>query len=264
MARSDRTDVSSRAAAQARGATPHPKTVAVDFDGVIHAYSRGWADGSIYDDPIPGALDAIRNLMAAGVAVFVHTTRNPQHVAGWLRVRDIPALSLREMAADGEEVGEFWNRTDLVLVSNRKLPAVAYIDDRGIRFEDWEQALLDLAVIEQIEVPSTVGMSGDLDVCWPVEVDGETIRVRGEQPVNAEVQAALTDVVRAAKRRHEAEKAAERAVIERQVLDRKAAGLETYLTGNNPDWDRAIEQAIRDLRASSEPPPSKSRGGDDG
>jgi hypothetical protein len=128
------------------------KTVAVDFDGVIHAYSRGWQDGTIYDEPLPGAIEALGKLMGAGLAVFIHTTRRAEDVAGWLRARDVPALSEDEMAANREPVGEFWNRTDRVLVSNRKLPAIAYIDDRGIRFESWDQALGALADHEGVHV----------------------------------------------------------------------------------------------------------------
>lgn len=113
------------------------KTVAIDFDGVIHAYSRGWQDGSIYDEPVPGALDAIRALQAR-CAVFVHTSRYPGQVAEWLRCHGIDAVS------DAAFVGEFWDRQDEVLVTRRKLPAAAYIDDRAIRFVDWAQALSDV------------------------------------------------------------------------------------------------------------------------
>ena len=28
------------------------KTIAVDFDGVIHKYSKGWQGGEIYDEPV--------------------------------------------------------------------------------------------------------------------------------------------------------------------------------------------------------------------
>lgn len=28
------------------------KTIVFDFDGVIHRYSKGWQNGSIYDKPV--------------------------------------------------------------------------------------------------------------------------------------------------------------------------------------------------------------------
>lgn len=116
-------------------------TIAVDFDGVIHAYSRGWDDGSIYDEPLPGALDAVLDLQS-GAAVFIFTTRDARSVAAWLTDRGIPACTDAEA---GSPV--FWNEQGRVLVTPRKLPAVAYIDDRAVRFESWPQALNALATL---------------------------------------------------------------------------------------------------------------------
>ncbi|MEV7011559.1 hypothetical protein [Streptosporangium sp. NPDC051022] len=117
-------------------------TIAVDFDGVIHAYSRGWADGTIYDPPLPGALDGLHTLMDR-YAVFIHTARAPYPVAQWLEGHGIPAI----VELNAGRPRDFWNNRDEVLVTNRKLPAAAYIDDRGIRFENWEQVLLDLPLM---------------------------------------------------------------------------------------------------------------------
>lgn len=123
------------------------RTVAIDFDGVIHAYSKGWHDGSIYDEPIPGAFEAIQRLQWEGIAVFVHTTREELSVASWLNEH-------RVMAVTGANADRptFWNSTEVVLVSNYKLPAIAYIDDRGIRFQDWRQALGDLEKFERVSL----------------------------------------------------------------------------------------------------------------
>lgn len=115
--------------------------VACDFDGVIHAYSKGWQDGSIYDGPVPGAFDALRLLMET-YAVFIHTTREPKPVARWITEHSRIKTAWFEVL---EDVPEFWNEMGTLLVTQRKLPAVAYIDDRGIRFESWGQALDDLA-----------------------------------------------------------------------------------------------------------------------
>ena len=116
------------------------RTVAVDFDGVIHAYSKGWQDGAIYDDPVPGAEEAIKELMA-DYAVMVFTTRADLRAVGdYVRDRlHVPVLVARD-----EVPREFWDGKDAVYITNRKLPAVAYIDDRAIRFETWSQAFDDL------------------------------------------------------------------------------------------------------------------------
>ena len=119
-----------------------PKTIAVDFDGVIHAYSKGWQDGTIYDPPLPGALEALATLMATH-AVFIHTTRDPGAVAGWLGEHGFDTLI--DIDGPTHPKREFWNDQGVLLVTDRKLPAVAYIDDRGIRFHNWQQALTDLA-----------------------------------------------------------------------------------------------------------------------
>jgi hypothetical protein len=139
--------------------------VAVDFDGVIHWYREGWRDGSIYDDPAPGAVDGLRELLA-GHAVFVFTSRDPGQVAVWLagfgfevtvddgcgrcagagaRPEDRSA-GRGCPACEGSGRVRFWNRRGVLLVTGRKLPAQVYVDDRGLRFDgSWEQTLADVA-----------------------------------------------------------------------------------------------------------------------
>ena len=34
--------------------------IAIDFDGVIHNFDKGWHDGICYGEPLPGSLEAIK------------------------------------------------------------------------------------------------------------------------------------------------------------------------------------------------------------
>jgi|SRR5690606_9407958 len=111
-------------------------TLAVDFDGVIHRYGRGWQDGTIYDPPMPGALDALRTLMQE-FAVFIHTAREPQQVIPWLENYGF------DCAPDDQGL-RFWNRRGVLLVTSRKLPAKYYLDDRAVHFTTWAAALDEL------------------------------------------------------------------------------------------------------------------------
>jgi hypothetical protein len=136
-------------------------TIAVDFDGVIHQYSRGWQDGTIYDPPMPGAIDGLYALMERD-AVFIHTTRDPEQVAPWLREYGFDVTTdercshcfrgsaihpkLDCTGCKGTGLLTFWNPRGQLLVTNRKLAAVAYLDDRAVRFTDWDRALADPAL----------------------------------------------------------------------------------------------------------------------
>jgi len=110
-------------------------TIAVDFDGVIHAYSRGWQNGECYDRPVPGAVEALKMLMEDYPVVIFTARDNLPPVTEWLNRNDIPAVT------DDGSGGCFWDKLGQVLVTNRKLSASVYIDDRAIRFETWDQAL---------------------------------------------------------------------------------------------------------------------------
>lgn len=114
------------------------KTIGVDFDGVIHRYSKGWFDGTIYDEPIPGALDGLHTLMRH-YAVFIHTARSPLDIAPWLVQRGFDV----QVEYPGDPT-QFWTERGVLLVTRRKLPALAYLDDRAVRFTSWPLALAEL------------------------------------------------------------------------------------------------------------------------
>lgn len=132
-------------------------TVAVDFDGVIHTYERGWGDGTIYGDFMPGAVVGLSRLMS-NYAVFVHTTRNASQVARWIEDRSGHGIECTTQIHPLPWKRKFWNQRGYLLVTNRKLPAIAYIDDRAIRFENWDQALADLASGGRPPAPQKTGL----------------------------------------------------------------------------------------------------------
>lgn len=96
------------------------RTICIDFDGVVHAYSRGWTSaGDVYDEPVPGAFEFIRELKSAGYTVVIqsaraHTAEGKQAIVAWLARHGYP---------------------NEIAVTSNKPPALAYIDDRAMRFD---------------------------------------------------------------------------------------------------------------------------------
>lgn len=105
------------------------KTVAFDFDGVIHSYQRGWeGDESIPDPPVPGIGKALKEIHDTGYDIVIYSTR---------------AATLR-----GYNAMEAWlEKYDLLkyidMVFSEKPPAIVYIDDRAIRFDGNPDNLLE-------------------------------------------------------------------------------------------------------------------------
>jgi len=120
------------------------KTIAVDFDGVIHTYERGWHDGSIYGEFMPGAVSGLSQLMSK-YAVFILSTRKPRQIAHWIEDKTGHSIECTTWVPRSG----FWNTQGVLLVTRRKLPAFAYLDDRGLRHVSWGQSLLSLAELER-------------------------------------------------------------------------------------------------------------------
>lgn len=110
-------------------------TIGVDFDGVIHKNSKGFHDGTIYDDPLPGTKEALANLAEEYTLVIYTCKANPERpmVGGKTAV---------------EMMWEWLKKHDLSQyisdITNKKPRALFYIDDKVIRFSSWDQALNDV------------------------------------------------------------------------------------------------------------------------
>jgi hypothetical protein len=105
-------------------------TICLDFDGVVHLYSKGWkGPAEIYDPPVPGAAEAISNLRDSGFNVVIFSTRASTE-AGWIAMIDW--FTKYQICID-----------DIV---KEKPPAMVYVDDRALRFEgDWGETLKTIA-----------------------------------------------------------------------------------------------------------------------
>jgi hypothetical protein len=119
-------------------ASPASHAVGIDFDQTLVAHDDGWQDGRIYGKPVPGAIESLHALKQVR-SVFIMTARPRRFhaaVAGWLREH-----SGLETLVDEDPERAYW-QGDCLLVTNKKLGAAVYIDDRAIRFTgDWTATL---------------------------------------------------------------------------------------------------------------------------
>ena len=107
--------------------------IAIDFDGVIHEYSKGWSDGTIYDPPVAGVKEALDALKASGHYLMIFTTRTNK-------------IFRKKEGDDQEKVMKEWLVKHEIpfdkIWTFGKPMADIFVDDRAIQFRGkWEETI---------------------------------------------------------------------------------------------------------------------------
>ena len=111
------------------------KRIMIDFDGTIHKYSKGWKDGTVYDEPISGAKQFIDQLKDDGFEVIIFTARLSEITHGKEGVKKQKQMIKNWLKKYGIKIDG---------ITAEKIPATAYIDDLAIEFDGvWNSELLD-------------------------------------------------------------------------------------------------------------------------
>lgn len=104
-------------------------TVAVDFDGVLHGNSKGFHDGTIYDDPIQFTKESLEMLSKKFERIIIYSCKSRS---------ERPLIN----GKTGTELVWDWlkkyNLDQYIFdVTSEKPIAALYIDDSAYRFENW-------------------------------------------------------------------------------------------------------------------------------
>jgi hypothetical protein len=112
--------------------------IAIDFDGVIHSFDKGWHDGTCYGEPLPGSLEAIKTLSAKyNIIIFTAKAKKNRPL-----VNGKTGTQLVQEWLEKYDVMQYINE-----ITSEKPRAKIYIDDNGYRFNSWKNTLRDVEEI---------------------------------------------------------------------------------------------------------------------
>jgi hypothetical protein len=106
--------------------------LAIDFDGVIHTFDKGFHDGTCYGKPIKGSLEAIKKL-SKNFKIIIFSSKVK---------RDRPLVN----GKTGMQLVKKWLKKYKVSkyiaeITCEKPRAKYYIDDKAIEFTSWSKTL---------------------------------------------------------------------------------------------------------------------------
>lgn len=109
--------------------------IGIDFDGVIHKNSKGFYDGTIYDDPIEGAYEALEKISKKyTVIMFTAKAKSDRGLVNGKTGTELVWEWLKK-----HDMAKFVSK-----VTSEKPRAVIYIDDKALRFDNWNDCHSDL------------------------------------------------------------------------------------------------------------------------
>ena len=122
------------------------KTIVFDFDGVIHKGYKGWKDGSIYGEIDYELLYYIKELMK-DYYIVISSNRPAEQIVEFLNTDANNPLDFEVFKKDMQG-NMYWNKDNVVGVTNEKAVGILYVDDRGYRYENLSdlQEFIDYSV----------------------------------------------------------------------------------------------------------------------
>ena len=112
------------------------KTIVFDFDGVIHICYNGWKDGSIYGNIDMELIDYIKTLMN-DYYIVISSNRPAKQIVDFMNNLKLPELKFEVFNKDLDK-NMYWNKDDIIGVTNEKAVGILYVDDRGFRYNNLE------------------------------------------------------------------------------------------------------------------------------
>lgn len=109
------------------------KTIVFDFDGVIHIGYKGWKDGSIYGKIDKNLIDYIKELMNE-YYIVISSNRPAKQIVEHMNKLNL-GVKFEVFNKDLKD-NMYWNKDDVIGVTNEKAVGILYIDDRAFRYSN--------------------------------------------------------------------------------------------------------------------------------
>ncbi len=109
--------------------------IGVDFDGVVHKNSKGFFDGTVYDDPVDGVEILLERLSKRYTLVLFSAKARSDRML----INGKTGIELIEEWLIEKKLIHYFSE-----ITAEKPRAVCYIDDKGVYFKDVQSCITEL------------------------------------------------------------------------------------------------------------------------